>query len=272
MKMGWSQERLEGWAEMPQGVHKCNGSNYYHYKGGPLEEYEEYDEFENEPLHGIIVSKGVIDIPDNFMKDTSIRKVYMSDTVKRIGDSAFHNCQRLQFIQLSRNLESIDDEALAYCPLLESFYLPPSCTKIGNYVLAGCNRLENIHVPKHTDLELFAFTGTLHFQYDEAQASEVHHLFIDDRTEYQWRQEYFHFHNYIKSLDCTKMHEKCSSVNPSEHEILRVLQREGLGCLEVENDVGYTPLECLELNPHSNIRYQDLVNLYILWLLGLVAN
>lgn len=270
MKIGWPQRRLDRWKEMPQGIYQKGRLNYYHYKGDPLEE-QDYDELVNMKLHCVIVSTGVFHIPDNFLKDTSIRNVYMSDSVRWIGKSAFRNCRRLQLIQLSRNLQSIEDDALAYCISLQSIYLPPSCTEIGNHAFAGCNRLENIHVPKHVDLELFAFTGTLRFQYDEIQACEVHHLLIDNSTHLSWRQEYSHFHNYIQSLDCTEIHEKCSSVYPSKKEILRVLQREGLGCLEIKNNVGYTPLQCLELNPYSRISQRDLINGYILWLLGLVT-
>lgn len=250
---------------MNQGEHLVNGSTIFLYNG---ENMDNYDDLQRESWDSIVILSGVKSIPDYYFQDLNVSKVYMSDSVEKIGESVFSNCNLLQSIRLSRNLESIGEFAISDCESLESIYIPRSCKKLGNYALSGCKNLINIHVPKQTDIELFTLTGTFNFQRNIVQASDVHSENIDDYYFWGWTKEYTYFHEHIKNLDNTLMHQLCSSEFPCENEIFEEMLNSGLKCLYIENEAGYTAIQCLAENPYSLIKLQDLINRYVLYLVG----
>ena len=200
-----SQQRFALLATMKQGEYSLNGATIFLYKGETISDYDS----RSESWDALVIPDGVTSIPDFYFQNLNIVEVFMADSVMEIGESVFSSCSFLQSIQFSRNLESIGYNAISNCNSLESIYIPHSCKMLGNYALSGCKNLMNIHVPQKTHLDVFTLSGTVRFQHDCVQASEVHSMFIDEYTSFCWReQEYFHFHEAIKNLDNTLMHRR----------------------------------------------------------------
>ena len=78
-----------------------------------------------------------------FQGNTSIKRVGISKSVKRIGDFAFFGCTNLQKIDIySSVLESIGKFAFANCVSALYFTIPGSVTSIGSYSV-GCTVIDN---------------------------------------------------------------------------------------------------------------------------------
>lgn len=60
-----------------------------------------------------------------FASCDSLKKIYMTDGVEKIGDSAFTGCKSL-----------------------ESIFIPKTVRAIGNGVFTGCNNLSDIQISK----------------------------------------------------------------------------------------------------------------------------
>lgn len=91
-------------------------------------------------------------------KDSDISNIFMPDTVKKIGDNAFQNCQLLKKIQLSKNIEYIGEFAFENCISLKDIVIPKKVNLIKESTFSGCYRLININLPENiTSIESKAF-------------------------------------------------------------------------------------------------------------------
>lgn len=76
----------------------------------------------NSNLEKIIMPNTVIEIKKgSFLGMENLNAVYLSKNIETIGDLAFNNCEKLNYINLSGkyNLKSIGDSAFAYCPIVD---------------------------------------------------------------------------------------------------------------------------------------------------------
>lgn len=114
-----------------------NGDTLIHYA-----QREEVTHFE--------VPEGVITIEDFAFAHSNLESVILPDSLRVIGEYAFHMNFDLSSIELTENLESIGRYAFAYGQL-ESIIIPDSVSEIGEGAFTCCRNLESIDFPSHVD-------------------------------------------------------------------------------------------------------------------------
>ena len=78
----------------------------------------------------------------------------MSDSVLKIGASAFYNCDKLTNIKLSESIISIENNTFDSCDKLTNINIPKSVLSIKEKAFMGCFSLKQIEISEN--LELFA--------------------------------------------------------------------------------------------------------------------
>ncbi|MBQ3195168.1 MAG: leucine-rich repeat protein [Clostridia bacterium] len=78
---------------------------------------------------------------------SSIKEVYIKNSVTSIGDRAFYNCSGLTSVTIGAGVTSIGDSAFYNCYDLTSINIPDSVTSIGSYAFYYCSRLTSITIP-----------------------------------------------------------------------------------------------------------------------------
>ena len=200
----------------------------------------------------VIVMEGVTEIPEfTFYMCKNIKRVVFTDTVIRIKSLAFFQCISLVFIKLSINLEYIGDFAFVECNL-SSVFIPPRCLEIGTRAFAGNRNLTIFSVPQDTDLddEVVLSTKLLERSPNPAYINITWLMNI----------------NNDKRFD---LHRVCSSFEPSLEMILNTMKEKGgLHAFNVENSIGITPTRYLKENPYANVTEKEVVEKYILKMMG----
>lgn len=119
----------------------------------------------------------------------AVRRVFLPDSVERIGAYAFHGCSALERVSLPSKLEviavrmfdgcgaleqvtlpaglkSIEDYAFYGCGSLKKLRLPESVERIGKYAFYNCRKMEEINIPlATTDLNMGMFLNCDALQY-----------------------------------------------------------------------------------------------------------
>lgn len=106
---------------------------------------------------GVLYSKDKRELlycPKNF---SGIYRV--AEEVKRIGKSAFRNCNQLTEIVLPEGLEVIGDTAFYGCTQLKPISLPKSVSQIGAYAYKGCPLQGTLDLMNIKDIGEGAFEG-----------------------------------------------------------------------------------------------------------------
>ena len=117
--------QTEEWRLFVPGIRMYKGKKTLFYNGEILRDAHRHPVVHNEEerysWEAIIVLPGVEIIPAfTFYDCRNVNKVIMSDTVRRMEESAFDACRSLEFVKLSRNLEFIGKLAFCVCKSLTS--------------------------------------------------------------------------------------------------------------------------------------------------------
>lgn len=78
-----------------------------------------------------------------FSGNSTMRSVYIPDTVENIGHHAFY-CSDLQTVRMPTSLKMIAQNAFLYCDI-KTIYLPKSVTSIGDGAFAYCGSLTTVY-------------------------------------------------------------------------------------------------------------------------------
>lgn len=115
----------------------------------------------------ITISNRLLEIPNNFFRDSEINDITIPDSVIKIGEKAFWwcesltnvnlgqgikkiergafcNCSKLIKINMNNSVTSIDNDAFRQCFSLESIEIPVSVTSIGDYAFNHCSSLSSV--------------------------------------------------------------------------------------------------------------------------------
>lgn len=115
----------------------------------------------------ITISNRLLEIPNNFFRDSEINDITIPDSVIKIGEKAFWwcesltnvnlgqgikkiergafcNCSKLIKINMNNSVTSIDNDAFRKCLSLESIEIPVSVTSIGDYAFNHCSSLSSV--------------------------------------------------------------------------------------------------------------------------------
>ena len=120
----------------------------------------------NNPTGNVTIQKEVLGLPvtsiyaDAFSNCSGLKSVYIPETVKSIGRSAFKECSKLSSVSIEgEGLETIGNQAFMKCSSLTEITIPRSVTAIDQNVFSGCIRLENVTLP-----ETITYIGSEAFQ------------------------------------------------------------------------------------------------------------
>ncbi|EAY07020.1 surface antigen BspA-like [Trichomonas vaginalis G3] len=103
----------------------------------------------------VLTGKNIISIANNAFKDQScITEVKIPETIRKIGSSAFENCENLVNVSFitSSSLISIGDSAFKMCSKLNSICDLSKVTSLGEYCFQGCSSLQSLSIPQVTSL------------------------------------------------------------------------------------------------------------------------
>lgn len=228
---------------------------------------------ERESWQQVIVVDGVTEIPENtFCHCTQIKQVIFANTVIRIGSCAFQFCFSLVSIKLPMNLEYIGSNAFSCCDLT-SIFIPPKCKDIKQRAFRGNYNLEIFNVPQQVQLDknVIARTELLeesHFEmYEYDDTDEVNNLFkeegYDDQTD--------EVNDWLKNINNDEkysLHRACCSFQPLKQVIMAIIIKQGIGAFNVKNEIGITPSRYLKENPYADVKETDIIQNYIMKMMG----
>lgn len=112
------------------------------------------------------MERGVDRLIGTFQNCYNLTSVYISDTVKEIGENAFTDCKELESITIPDSVTEIGDRAFMGCTNLTSINIPSSVDKIGQRAFSGCTKLKSITIPgsvKTIDENTFSGCRNLEF-------------------------------------------------------------------------------------------------------------
>lgn len=78
----------------------------------------------------------------------AIKRIYIPDTVTKIGKYAFCGCKYLYYIHLPENLENISEYMLSGCESLENIYIPEGIQNTESYAFHNCRNIKSIDIPE----------------------------------------------------------------------------------------------------------------------------
>ena len=101
--------------------------------------------------------KGLKVVEVNHVKGGNIKKIFVPDTVEKIGSHAFEWCINLETIHLGKNVQTIGREAFSGCEKLKEVVFPPEFNRVEKWLLRDCDSLEKI---------VFECPGHIYYGYD----------------------------------------------------------------------------------------------------------
>ncbi len=106
----------------------------------------------------ISVLEGTTEIGAAAFGNRSIEHVYLPESLTKINERAFNNCDRLKEIILPSGVTEIGSESFASCASLEKAVLN-NCEKIGGGSFGACGSLREVHLGNCSDMGGGAFDG-----------------------------------------------------------------------------------------------------------------
>ena len=118
-----------------------------------------------------------------FYDNTNLHTVILPDTITKIADAAFKQCERLKTLKLSNSLKEISNDCFLWCKSLvevtipdnvtsllsgcfncceklKNIILPSGLKQIQNHVFCGCKSLEKIEIPDNVEeIGNYCFAG-----------------------------------------------------------------------------------------------------------------
>lgn len=92
--------------------------------------------------------------------DYNLEKIVLPETIIKIGNGAFDNCQKLVSLNIPSSVTSIGYNAFCNCKVLNNVVLPSNLTVIEEGTFYNCETLEEIIIPDTvTEIKSQAFSG-----------------------------------------------------------------------------------------------------------------
>ena len=116
-------------------------------------------EYYGSVIKSVTIPNSVTRIGDRAFKDCEVlESVVISNSVTSIGESAFKNCNSLTSIVIPNSVKSIGDSAFEACGSLTNIVIPDSVASIGDSVFMWCHSLTSVTLPdnmKTIPLQMF---------------------------------------------------------------------------------------------------------------------
>lgn len=95
-------------------------------------------------------------IPDHLFSDSNIKKiVWFSNNLKEIGKLCFNNCKKLKEVFISNSVEKIGDSAFSGSGI-EEIYLPENLKELGDGAFFRCHALSKVFFNNSLELEVIS--------------------------------------------------------------------------------------------------------------------
>ena len=95
-------------------------------------------------LEEINIPDGVTEIEEWAFRFTGLKKIYLPDSVKKVGEQSFGDCRALRSVRLSENLTEIPWGTFKKCTSLRSIEIPSKIRCIGNRAFRYCTNLRDV--------------------------------------------------------------------------------------------------------------------------------
>lgn len=106
--------------------------------------------FASSAVETVVLASGIAQIEEGaFASCYALREVTLPQSLKTVGDLAFHDCGVLSTVNFGDGLESIGKQAFSYDRALTDVALPDSLRSIGDSAFEGCIGLTQINIPAH---------------------------------------------------------------------------------------------------------------------------
>ena len=111
-----------------------------------------------------LISEGILTVKEEEISESDskllVGDLIISDTMKKISDMAFMNCDQLTRVSMPISIRSVGAYAFADCDTLENVILPANLYSIGGHAFYSCDSFTIIEVPNSiTALGAFAFAN-----------------------------------------------------------------------------------------------------------------
>ena len=124
------------------------------------------DAFQYKTITKVVIPDNVTDIGDYaFSNCKRLEYIELPSTLQRIGNRSFECCEGLKEIAIPDNVTDIEDYAFGYCRSLEHLELPSTLQRIGSDSFCCCEGLKEIAIPDNvTNIGSYAFIGCRNLQ------------------------------------------------------------------------------------------------------------
>jgi len=102
-----------------------------------------------EDITSATIKDGTLYIADSIFYNSAVQSVVMPDSVIKMGDSIFGECNMLEDVRLSTSITEIPIETFYYCINLKEISIPDNVEYIGNYAFGDCDNLTDVKLSKN---------------------------------------------------------------------------------------------------------------------------
>ncbi|MCH5298923.1 MAG: leucine-rich repeat domain-containing protein [Ruminococcus sp.] len=116
-------------------------------------------------VENLIICKGLTSICDNAFDDgiygdeyigkngfRKLKNVFISDTVKSIGERAFYNCAGLENVVIPDSVEKLGESAFELCSKLNNVTIPENVKEIPERLFCSCDKMENVTIGNSVEI------------------------------------------------------------------------------------------------------------------------
>lgn len=134
--------------------------------------------YHNLKLNNVIIPDSVTNIDDDAFGYSAVTSVVMPNSLTKIGNRAFCECNSLTNATLPDSVVSIGEEAFSFCVGLRNITIPSSVKEIGNDAFVGCFAAEALTVAsantKYSSLDgvLYDLTHSVLIQFPPGKAGD----------------------------------------------------------------------------------------------------
>ena len=137
---------------------------------GPMANYTSYSATpwakNNRTPNKVIIEEGVTAIGSYAFANPSITDIDLPNTcLEQIGDAAFKGTS-VKFLYMTESIKTIGKEAFANCTYLKQIYLPEEIVSIGEYAFSGCTALNEFQLEFSSNLRTIG-----KFAFEDGEAS-----------------------------------------------------------------------------------------------------
>lgn len=101
-----------------------------------------------------IQGRPVTQIGEDAFSHYDLVSLHLPDSIQKIKEGAFYDCDCLEKIRLSDDLRVIEDHAFDDCDALQELSLPESLEELGAFVFDSCELLDEVRLPDNVSLDI----------------------------------------------------------------------------------------------------------------------